>query len=225
MAKLTQHHVITRLLREGIIEASRNQSLYDTLLDLRSEVETHLKYIGMELVVLSDIRVAHARNLSDDALDAMANDLKCEPITTVTTHKRLSYYESVAIVFFRMSLDQEARQGGDPIWISEEEVMEAISRTYSESVAADGVMLEKRSHQVLKRLVELNLLAVRSMGKSSTYRGRPLMQAAFSRDQISEFARTLNLLCDEADPAPESKEAFQPTDLDPDLTNVTPLGS
>jgi len=225
MAKLTQHHVITRLLREGIIEASRNQALYDTLLDLRSDVEAHLRYIGMELIVLPDIHVAHARNMSDDALDTLADDLKCEPITTVTTHKRLTYYESVAIVFFRMSLDQEMRQGGDPIWISEEEVVEALSRIYSESVAEDRITLEKRIHQLLKRLYDLNLLAIRSMGKASTYRGRPLMQAAFSRDQIADFARTLNLICDAAEPVAEAETSFQPVNLDPDLSDVEPLGA
>lgn len=226
MTKLTQHHVITRLLREGIIEGSRNQSLYDTLLDLRFDVETYLRYIGMELVVLSDIRVAHARNMSDDALDALSEHLKCEPITTVTTHKRLSYYESVAIVFFRMSLDQEIRQGGDQIMISEDEVIEALSRAYSESVSEDRVSLEKRIHQVLKRLYDLNLLSIRQMGKASTYRGRPLMQVAFSRDQITEFAQALNMIADEAGeaPPPKGRQAFQPVDLDPDLTSFQPIG-
>lgn len=225
MAKLTLHHVITRLLRDGIIEGSKNQSLFDTLLDQRTDLENHLRLIGMELVVLADIRVAHARNMSDAALDALSDDLKCEPITTLTTHKRLGYYDSVAVVYFRMSLDQEARQGGDPIWLSEEEVIEALSQTYTESITEDRIALEKRIHQVLKRLHELNLLSFRQMGKASTYRGRPLMLVAFSRDQITDFARTLNLIADEVASEPKGKAPFQPVDLDPDLSDLEPVES
>ena len=63
------------------------------------------------------------------------------------------------------------------------------------------------------------------MGKASTYRGRPLMQAAFSRDQISNFARDLNMIADEAEPAPEARAPFSPADLDPDLSDVEPLSA
>lgn len=223
MAKLTQNHVITRLLREGIIEGSRNLTLYDTLLDLRSDVEAYLRTIGMELVVLPDIQVAHARNMSDDALDALASDMSCEPISTISSHRRLTYYESVAIIFFRMSLDQEARQGGDPIWINEDEVIETLSHTYSEAVAEDQIALETRILQVLRRLIDLNLLDVRPMGKASRYRGRPLMQAAFSRDQITEFAQTLNMIADKEDPMPETRAPSPLVDLEPDLIENQPI--
>jgi len=242
MAILTINHAITRLLREGIVEGRRNQTLYDALMDNRSDIETHLRHMGMELVVLSDMMIAHARNMSDEKLDALSKAMGCEPISTVCSQRRLSYYDSVAVIFFRMSLDQEVRQGGDEIWIPHSEVIDTLSRNYTDAVSQDKVSLDIRIEQTLKHLHDLSLLSIQSMGKSSRYRGRPLMQAAFSRDAVSDFARQMNQVIDTAEAAsdiasktsptaapkrstPQGRKAFQAVDLDPDISDLALLAS
>ena len=88
MAKLTLNHVITRLLREGIIDARKNQTHFDTLLDLRSEVENHLRVLGMELVVLADMRVAHYRKPCSSYSGAARNLFACHRFGQFHLHKR-----------------------------------------------------------------------------------------------------------------------------------------
>lgn len=206
MAKHVLNHVLSRLLRDSAIYNSKTPSLFETLLELRSDVETGLRALGMELVVVVDAGVAHARNMSDEALDALATQLECEPISPVCSHNRLSYYDSVAVVYFRMSLDQELRQGGEEIWLPKNEVYDALAKHYSESVADDRIALDERITKCLSRLVDAKLLTVRAMGSSSTYRGTPLMQVAFSRDALAEFAEAMNMIADEAEPSKDERE-------------------
>ncbi|MFZ3584536.1 DUF4194 domain-containing protein [Loktanella sp. DJP18] len=196
MATFTINHVLSRLLRESAILSSRNQSLYETTLQLRSDVEARLRELGMELVIIEESGIAHARNMTDEQLDALSEHLKCEPISSVCSHNRLTYYDSVAVVYFRMSLDQELRQGGDAIWLTRNEVFEQLGKHYSESVAEDRIALEDRINKCIGRLVDLKLLTLRAMGNSSTYRGTALMQAAFSRDAMATFAQDMNMIAD-----------------------------
>jgi hypothetical protein len=198
---------MSRLLRDSMIYSAKNASLFDTLLTLRSDVEENLRVLGMELVVVTDAGVAHARNMSDEQLDAMADEMDCEPISPVCGHNRLSYYDSVAVIHFRMSLDQELRQGGEEIWLNQNEVFEGLAKHYSEAVCEDRIALDARITKCLSRLVDMKLLNVRSMGKSSLYRGTPLMRVAFSRDALSEFVEQMGLLADAEGGAPkEDKE-------------------
>lgn len=217
MAKHTLNHVLTRLLRDSAVYANKSPSLFETLLNLRSDVETRLRELGMELVVIVEAGVAHARNMSDEQLDALATQLGSEPISPVCGHQRLNYYDSVAVVYFRMSLDQELRQGGDAIWLSRAEVYDALSKHYSEAVSEDRLALEERITKCLGRLIDYNLLSVRQMGASSTYRGTPLMQVAFSRDAIAELTEAMHLVVDEtAEPAKEEVSLVDFEDLQPD---------
>ena len=208
MANLNINHVLSRLLRDSVIEQSKKSTLFDTLMHIRSDVEQRLRELGMELVVIPDAGIAHARNMSDEQLDSMSEELDVEPITPVCSHQRLSYYASVAVIYFRMSLDQEMRQGGDPIWISRNEVYDALAKHYSEAVAEDRAALEERINKCLSRLVDDKLITMRSMGPSSTFRGAPLMLAAFSRDAMAHFVEEMNLLADKEGSELTEKESL-----------------
>lgn len=191
------NHVLSRLLSEGVIEGDLHPEIYEFAVNFRARIEEHLRNLGMELVILPDAQLVHARNMTDGQLEALAEKLGCDPVTSVCGHYRLNYYDSVAVIFFRMSLDQELREGGAPIWIPEPEVYEAMGRSYAAGVAEDRVGLEEKVRMSINRLKENRLLSVRAMGKWTLYRGRPLLQAAFSRNQVSEFARAMNLVADE----------------------------
>ena len=213
MPTYTVTHLLAPLLQQGVIEAARKPTLFDTLLEKRAEVETHLAALGMELVVLTDVGIAHARLVDDHVRDAMAEKDECEPIPRISHHKRLSFYDSAAVIHFRQLLEQELMQGGDEIWQAEPDVFEALAATYAPNVAQDRVALDERIRTTLANLEKLGLIACRAKASPPTYRGRALLRAAFSRSQIAAFAERMTALADAASQTPDeaSDEVFGDT--------------
>jgi hypothetical protein len=179
-------------MNKGIIERSENEDLYKKAASINQDVKAHLDVFGMELIIKDDIGIIGSRNKPDDVLDEQSEKLGCAPILPSFGHSTLTYFESRAVVFAIARRQQEEREGQGPIWISDKEYTEFLSKAYRTTAQEDQAVCIKRAQAILSRLEKENILECSSSNPSDKYwRGTDKMDIMIQRGDIDAFHKSL----------------------------------
>ena len=187
-------HVTAPLLSKSVITRAERPALFEFALDNRTALEKTLQNIGMSLVVNTTQGILQARAMTDAEMDAYAERHDCDPIPRWMPPHKLSFWESVAALYFRDHLDQEIRQGGHPLRMKEEEVIDALARQGMDNDSDDKLATRKRALTIIERLINYGLLERGGASAAPTYRGTALLAVAFTRDNMDELRASLTAL-------------------------------
>lgn len=184
-------HVMHRLMSKSVVERAATPSLYDFAILNKAEIERTLKNMGMALVVSPANGAIYARGMNDDEADAYAAQESSDPIVPWVPNQKLSYWESLAVLHFRDSLDKENRQGGGAIWAKEADVFDALARLGLDSGNEDRLAARKRLSGIAERLKDIGLLSIGGTPSARTFRGTALLKIAFTKDAIDAFRESI----------------------------------
>lgn len=196
------------LLADGHINGHRRPHHFAFVMEEQKDVERTLRNLGMVLVIDTTMQIIYARNMTDNECDRYADKQGCDPIQPIANTRRLTFWETVAALHFRGLIDQEVRQGGVPIWLTEEDACEALAVYAGDAAAEDKTAAHTRVQRTLQRLVDLNLVEKNTSTTTTRYKGHPLLRVAITRDQTTAF--TQKILATIANTSPTAPCAERP---------------
>jgi hypothetical protein len=183
----TIQNLITPLATKGVIDGDREFELYNEALKRLDEIKTALLPFGATLVANPDRKGIMMVAIGEDNLDDISDRQGAHPIVPAIQQSTRNYKESVALVFFRRCLNQEADLGGEEIWIDRSEVHSAIRQAYARVFDRDDYAQKMRFDTILTRLKNDNLLVDRVAGNRVQWRGTKWLAIALNQDAIRQF--------------------------------------
>jgi len=187
-------HILTALLRNGLIDGARDSDVFEAMLTERAAVEASLRQMGLQLAVDVPGKAAIAMVMTENQLDDMAEQAGLDPIEPVFATRRQGYWESCALVIFRIALDREIHGSGQEMWHVEADIVEAIKSYYPESYRDNDVSMTARVKTILETLEKRHLIDRRSSGGNVLWRGSRWLGLALTRDATQDFEARCNAL-------------------------------
>lgn len=184
--------IIYPLVTNGFIDGEREKALFEEALRRQEEIKQVLLPLGATLLVDVSKKIIVMTAISSVTLDRLTDEQNAHPILSAVQKPTRSYRESVALLTFKRSLNQEATQGGEEIWLTFEQIDYAIRQAYAKGYERDEHGQATRTKTILTRLKNDGLIMERMVHKEEQYRGTKFLSVVISLDDIREFEALQN---------------------------------
>lgn len=170
-------------LLKGVIYQDENPVLWNTLLDLQSQVRDYVAVLGLELMLDEAEGYAFLRSSSDDEEDSSVR------LPRLVARRRLSFPVSLLLALLRKKLAESDAGGGDTrLILSRDEVVDLI-RVFLPAGSNETRLIDQvDSH--LNKVAELGFVR-RLRGQEKMFEVRRIIKAFIDAQWLAEFDRRL----------------------------------
>lgn len=170
-------------LLKGVIYQDENPVLWNTLLDLQSQVRDYVAVLGLELMLDEAEGYAFLRSSSDDEEDSSVR------LPRLVARRRLSFPVSLLLALLRKKLAESDAGGGDTrLILSRDEVVDLI-RVFLPAGSNETRLIDQVDTH-LNKVAELGFVR-RLRGQEKMFEVRRIIKAFIDAQWLAEFDRRL----------------------------------
>ena len=168
---LDTRRALVQLLSGPSLDGQRHTKLWPVLIRDEGIIRRRLADLFLELVIDRDLLVAFTRQADTGELE----------VPTLLRRSRLTFVDSVLLLFLRRQLAQ-AESHGERAVVSKEEIVDQLG-LYEKAANTDKAGFAKRIHASIEKIKERSILQ-RIRASDDRYEVSPTLKLLFSAEEI-----------------------------------------
>ena len=196
---LDTRRVLVQLLTGPYLDSKRHSILWPVLVRDASIIRKRLADLFLELVIDLDMQVAFTRQVDTGDLE----------VPTLLRSSRLTFVDSVLLLFLRRQLAQ-AETHGERAVVSKEEIVDHLS-LYEQKGNTDKAGFAKRIHASIEKIKDRSIL-LKIRASDDRFEVSPTLKLLFSAEEIQSLTTLFRKMAaneisiDDAEPIRDEEE-------------------